>query len=387
MRLDWLNPLVGRTGPFATVALDATREAPESAHEIELRWAGHERRLTALGASRATIAALEDAAVAPTGRAGRTGRLVVAADDTLVLDLVVPQPPVRELTTLGPVPQLMPAVRGFATCAPHLLVQVNRAGADIDVFGVLGEQAAHEKVQGDHDVMHKVPGGGWSHRRYQQRVEDSWERNAEEVAAEVDRLYRRYAPEIVLVTGDEHALSALTAALAKPVLDRLVRIDGGGRAAGTSPESLKEAVETAMARHIAERDGALIDAFAGARGRQREAVQGLDSVVDALRRAQVAELLLHDDPTSEATLWVGDKPLEIGLSRGEVTALGVSEPVEVPASAALVWALLGSGGGITLVDPGQVRLTGGIGALLRWTDGSTPHDGAPSMPGHGQSPG
>jgi len=387
VRLDWLNPLVGRSGPFATVALDATREAPESAHEIELRWAGHERRLTSLGASRATISALEDAAVAPTGRAGRTGRLLVATDDSLVLDLVLPQPPVRELTTVGPVPQLMPAARAFATCAPHLLVQVNRSGADIDVVGVLGQQAAHEEVEGDHDVMHKVPGGGWSHRRYQKRVEDSWERNAEEVAAEVDRLYRKFAPELVLVTGDEHALSALTGALVKPVLDTVVRIESGGRAAGTSHEALTEAVETAMARHISARDAALIDAFAGARGRQREAVQGLDSVVDALRRAQVAQLLLHDDPTSDATLWVGDKPLDVGVTRADVTALGVSDPAEVPASAALVWALLGSGGGITLGDPGQVRLTEGIGALLRWTDGSTPHDGAPSMPGHGQSPG
>jgi hypothetical protein len=304
-----------------------------------------------------------------------------------VLDLTLPQPPVRELTTLGPVPQLMPAVRAFTTCAPHLLVQVNRSGADIDVVGILGEQAAHAEVEGDHDVMHKVPGGGWAQRRYQQRVEDSWERNAEEVAAQVDRLVRRYAPEVVLVAGDEHAMSALTDSLVRPVLDKVVRLDSGGRAAGVSAEALRDAVDAALARHIAERDGALIDAFAGARGRQREAVQGLDSAVDALRRAQVAHLLLHDDPTSDATLWVGDKPLDIGLTRDEVTALGVSEPVEVPASAALVWALLGSGGSITIVDPGQVRLTEGIGALLRWTDGSTPHDGAPSMPGHGQSPG
>jgi hypothetical protein len=117
------------------------------------------------------------------------------------------------------------------------------------------------------------------------------------------------------------------------------------------------------------------------------ALLGLESVVDAGRRAQVALLLLLEVPTSDLSLWVGDKPLELGLTAGDVTALGVADPVEVPASAALVWALLGSGGGITLVDPAQVRLTGGIGALLRWTDGSTPHDGAPSMPGHGQSPG
>jgi hypothetical protein len=56
----------------------------------------------------------------------------------------------------------------------------------------------------------------------------------------------------------------------------------------------------------------------------------------------------------------------------------------------LLWATLGSGGGITVLaddDEVPVELTDGVGALLRWSDPSTPHSAAPSMPGHGEGPG
>ena len=53
----------------------------------------------------------------------------------------------------------------------------------------------------------------------------------------------------------------------------------------------------------------------------------------------------------------------------------------------LVWAAVSSGAGVTMLDPDDPPLTERSGALLRWSDPSTPHVGAPSMPGHGQGPG
>jgi len=57
------------------------------------------------------------------------------------------------------------------------------------------------------------------------------------------------------------------------------------------------------------------------------------------------------------------------------------------ADAALIRGVLAADGGVTLLaddDPVPVE---GIGALLRWSDRSTPHDSAPSMPGRGSRPG
>ena len=68
------------------------------------------------------------------------------------------------------------------------------------------------------------------------------------------------------------------------------------------------------------------------------------------------------------------------------------------ADAAITWAAAGTGAGVTVfsrdpedraLDPDtdgepEPRLRDGIGAVLRWPDRTTPHDAAPSMPGHGE---
>ena len=135
-------------------------------------------------------------------------------------------------------------------------------------------------------------------------------------------------------------------------------------------------------RQRAVRQG-LLDRFGAAEGRQQDALQGFDDVVDAVRRAQVEELFLHDDPSSTRTVWAGDEPLQLAANRSEVVAMGIGEPVQSRADAALPWALVHSDAGITLLDPEDADLADGVGALLRWSDRSTPHDGVPSMPGHG----
>ena len=47
------------------------------------------------------------------------------------------------------------------------------------------------------------------------------------------------------------------------------------------------------------------------------------------------------------------------------------------------WAALGSDAGITVLVDDAPKLEDGIGATLRWSDRSTPHESVPSMPGHG----
>ena len=87
-------------------------------------------------------------------------------------------------------------------------------------------------------------------------------------------------------------------------------------------------------------DGALLDRFNTAEGRQEAAVQSLEDVVDAARRVQIEELLLHDDPMSTLKLWVGDEPGQLGIRESDVRSLGATDPQQVRADIALVWALV-----------------------------------------------
>lgn len=386
MLLQLLKPLVQARPPFVSVCVDATRIDRAAGDNVQLRWSAQARHLESLGAPREAIAALADVVPEPTGRGGEQTRLAVAAEGRVVLDLVLPGRPVREESTFGAAPQLMPAFRALASACPYAVARVDRMGAELEVVGLLGERSEQE-VSGDHDVVHKVSGGGWAQKRYQTRVEDSWEHNATEVAHELERLVRRHQPSVVLLAGDDHAIAALLQHLGSEVTDRAVRLDSGGRATGTSAEAEQQAITRALAEHLAKRRRQVLDRYAEQLGREQEAVDALDPVVEALRRGQVSQLVLRDDPTSTTRFWVGSEPLQLGLTRADAVAAGASDPQQTRADAALAWAVVGSDADIVLVEDGECELREGIGALLRWSDAATAHLGVPSMPGHGQRPG
>jgi hypothetical protein len=387
MLLNVLNHLRTARPPFATVCLDATGLSRATGDDGGRRWVQQARKLTEDGVPAATVEALSRAATGPTGLGGEHARLVVASGSDVVLNLVLPGRPARDESMFGPVPQLMPVARAMADAVPYAVVRVDRSGADVDVVSATGDVASEEEVEGGHDVLHKVPSGGWSQRRYQQRVEDSWAHNAGAVADRLDRVVRRNHLELVLVSGDERAIAELKGRSSAEVADRLVVLDSGGRAAGTSAEAEQEAVRKALDAHREHRRRTVLDEFSEQLSRQQRAVEGLEPVVEALARGQVQRLVLRDDATSTVRLWVGESPQQIGMTREQVLQSGAASAEEVRADAALVWSLLGTDADISLVGDSDARLYEGIGALLRWSDPATRHLDAPSMPGHGQAPG
>ncbi|HEX8628120.1 MAG TPA: peptide chain release factor 1, partial [Catenuloplanes sp.] len=98
---------------------------------------------------------------------------------------------------------------------------------------------------------------------------------------------------------------------------------------------------------------------------------GLAAVVSALQRAQVDTVLLVDDPSSTDTLWIGPAPMQVATSADELRAMGVEDPVEVRADAALLRAVAGTDAALVLVGPGEAPLPHGVGAVLRYADAGT----------------
>ena len=398
MKMDWAAGLPDLSSPFATVVLDASRDHAMSNREVELRWDAHARSLAEAGAPEDISAALASAVTAPTGRSGSVGRLVVAHDGRVALDVVLPEPPVRESSMWGPVPDLLPAVRALRGYLRLVLAEVDSAGAEIHVVTPWGETARRE-VEGDHDVLHRVPGGGWSQRRYQARVEDSVARNADEVAEALADVVRRYRPELVLVAGESKAVSEVLDSAPAQVSERVVRLRHGRRAAGADERARDEEVGVVVAERLQEQVAEVIDRFSREEALQLEAVQGLQDVVTALQRGQVEELLLVDDPSSDLMLWATGRPEQLAVDAAELQSMGAGDAQRARADAAIVWAAIGTGAGITLFDSlpddplddrnseWAPRLRDGMGALLRWVDDSTPRDAAPTMPGHGEPPG
>jgi hypothetical protein len=294
---------------------------------------------------------------------------------------------VRDEVVSGPAPHLPPVFRALRDKVSYLLAEVDRSGAEVTVVNSLGLAQDHREVAGSHDELHKVGGGQMSSRRIQARAEDSWARNAAEVAHELDRLIAEHHPALVLLDGDAVTVTDLLGAGSGRLSELAVRLSSGGRAAGVSTTARNAEIEAVLANHQRSVQANLLERFDAAEGRQQAAVQSLEDAVDAARRAQVEELFLHDDPASARTLWVGDQPFELGMSADDVRSLGAVNPTKIRADTALVWAVVSADSGVTLLDPDQHDLADGVGALLRWSDRSTPHDAVPSMPGHGIEPG
>ncbi|WP_459643220.1 baeRF2 domain-containing protein [Kineococcus sp. NUM-3379] len=386
MRLDWLKPATEDAGTYVSLVFDATRDDANGAHEIDLRWQDARDQLARAGAPAAALDAVAEVAVQPTGVGGRVGRAVVATESGVVIDRLLPEPPVREESTAGPVPNLMPLVRSLADDVHYVLVELDRVGADITVAHSSSPDTEPEQhtVDGDHDLLHKIRGGGWAHLRFQYRVQDSWDHNAATVADDLDKLLGREKPEALFVTGDVKAIHSLRGKASQRVLELLEEVPGGGRSAGVHEEVFRQNLSMAVDRVRSGRRGRVVDEFEQEIGRTRtgqgpdasaglgRAVEGLVPVVDALRRSQVQVLLVHDDPSSTATLWTGPDALLLGTSREEVLAMGVSDAVEVRADAALVRALAATDAEIELVTD-VPRMAEGIGALLRYADASTAH--------------
>jgi hypothetical protein len=382
MDLTLFHDLAESAGPFASVTVDLTRTDPATADDVDARWRDLERRLTDAGAPQTVVEALQKAALAPTGKGGERGRLVVADANGVLAVHDLPRRPSQD-ASWGPVPSLLPAVQALASAVPHVVVRVDHTGADIVVNGGMDGDEESLEVQGDHDELHRVPTGGWSQRRYQERVQDSWEHNAATVAHRLDRIVTDHRPKAVILMGDERAMTFLEEHAGEELRSRLVRTGTGGRAAGTSHEAEQHVTEAVLAATRAEAEAQIVGRFEEQTGRAEAAAEGLEAVVEVLQRAQVEELILVEGREHDTTLWVGPGRLQIGASRDDAMLTGADEPVQVPADAALVWAAVCSRAGVTLVDAGQVDPADGVGALLRWSDESTPRTRMPSMPGHG----
>ncbi|MGO3815409.1 MAG: baeRF2 domain-containing protein, partial [Cellulosimicrobium funkei] len=208
MKIDWLKPLLGHPGPFATVYIDATRANEAGDREVENRWKGVRRQLHQEGAPDAVLDDLEEVVLRPTRVGGTHGRVLIADDTGVLVDRVVKDPPALTKGSWGPVPALLQAARAADESVDYVRVVVDRQGADL-TWSVAGGHLPYsepETVEGGHDVINKVRTGGLSHKRIESRAEDSWERNAEAVAAELERQAAEYRPELVLLTGDVRAV-------------------------------------------------------------------------------------------------------------------------------------------------------------------------------------
>jgi hypothetical protein len=345
------------------------------------------RSLERDGAPAWVLDQIADVVSVPTGVRAPHGRVVVADAQGVVVDRVLSEPPAQSHAVFGPAPALLPAVRAADETVSYLLVEVDRNGADLTwaAGGTVRTEGGPETetVDGGHDDVHKTREGGLD-RRSQTRAEDSWGRNAEAVAAVLDKRVAERKPDLVVITGDVRATKLVCEALGQQARELVVEVQGGSRGEGVNQGAFAARVTETLESFRARRRQAVLDRFREAQGRGDGAVTALGDVIEVLRRGQVAELVLQvsvlTTGLAERTLWVGPEPLQLATSAGDLTSIGVTgDAREMDANVALVRAALAQDAGVTFAEDGAVDLVDGIGAVLRWSDDSTPSEAVPTQ--------
>ncbi|MEV0136238.1 Vms1/Ankzf1 family peptidyl-tRNA hydrolase [Dactylosporangium sp. NPDC050688] len=373
MRLSMLRPLYEQAGPWASVYVDTSRNTEDGAEQVDLRWRAARESLAADGCDEDTLDAMEQAVLERPQEPGRHGLAVFAAHGAVALAQPLDAPPRREIAAFGPLPHTMPLVAQLGEQIPYVQVLVDHTGGFLTGTGP-GRLVRTASVEGSQDFpIRKSNVGGWQQSHWQQAAQESWQRNAGEVAVAVAELAEGCDAQVIVVGGDPRSRPMLVERLPERWRDLVVTTEAGARAAGADPHALDEATIRAVAERAAAHETDVVDRYRMQRGRDAAAGDGLPAVVAALQRGQVDTVLLVDDPSSTQMLWAGPEPLQLSYDAAELHAMGVAAPWKVRADAALVRALACSDAGLTLVEPAELPVDGGVAALLRYADASTRH--------------
>jgi hypothetical protein len=355
-----LTELVMAEGPFLTVYLTTEAGIDNAAQRSQQRWKSLRATAAEAGAPDRVLAAIDP--LVPDAHLTGQCLAVIATGKGLVHVEQHPDPPPRDLVRWAPLPSIVPVLEWRQSSPPHVAVLTDRRGADL--FGLRAATPnVHRSVDGDDDPLAKSAPGGWSQRRYQQRAENTWEHNADDVAAEVVRLAERVEARLVVAAGDVRALQMLQEALPGEVLDRF-EVIGGGRSPDGSVDGIVADVDRLVEAAVTSDTEALLRRFGEELARADRAVQGVAPTLDALARAQVDVLLVHDDPEDDRRAWFGPEAAHVGRRPDELSLMGVDGAVEARLSDVAVRAALGTGASIRVIT--AERVTGGLGGLLRW---------------------
>jgi hypothetical protein len=363
METTELRDLVIAPGEFASVYLDASHDTEDAERALRLRWQQVRTELADQGADDATVRRLEEAVVDGAKPVGTAGRALIASAGRVLLDSWLPVPPATPIVRYSSLPYLLPLAGQYVPAVPHVVVIMDRIGADLRGYGPRGELAEKVSVDGQDHPVHKVAGAGWTHLKMQHRVENTAHHNAAEVAAAVARLADELGAQLIVIAAEVQARTELREALPKRLREIAVDTRTGGRAEGIDEAALEAEVRLIVEDYARAAQQTWVDRFAAELDRDSGlAVQGLDAVTAALREARADTVIVTDELPADRPLWTSAELAQVatqadGVAEGAAVARRADEALPAAASA--------SGANLVVPD-GHLDLADGVGALLRY---------------------
>lgn len=357
-----LARIFDRPGPFVTVMLATDATLDNASHRTQQRWRGVRAALADQGAPSEALDAIESRV--PDAHLGGEGLFAVADGDGLVLVRATDEPAVDN-GRFGNLPYSAPIIEWHQRHLPHILVVADRTGADITavVAGDAEATATAGTNNSGNPLIRKSAPGGWSQRRYQERAENTWEANAKAAAERVAQVAELIGPRAILTAGDVRAVAYLEDHLHERWAG-LVREVAGSRGADGSDQAMAEDARRQMNTIAAADTVALSEKFREELGQADRAVNGVEATTEALNRAAVETLLVHDDPSDDRTLWFAPEAPLAATARSPLQDYGVADPRQARLVDVLIRVAFGTGARVRMV-PSTIALDG-VGAILRF---------------------
>jgi len=213
-----------------------------------------------------------------------------------------------------------------------------------------------EEQPGRHDQ------GGWSQARYQRHIENLVANHLRGVADELDRLVRRRAVPVVVVSSDETRAEFLEL-LSKEVRKSIVGWTTAEAHAG--PADLLGPATELLERQSAERETEALERWREEAGRSGRASAGWAASLEAASDGRV-ELLLYQQG-SQHDAWRCPACGRLQLERGKCPLDGTELDHHAEGLDLAIHQTLAHGGSVLAASHrGDLEPVGGIGALLRF---------------------
>jgi hypothetical protein len=361
--------LYRKTGPWCTVYTDGSQLTPRTAHPEELRPRWIRETLASAGAPTEDLDAVEEALLAThEGIPDPVSQFILVRQGQIEVNEFLPGNRVTsEERTYGVIPVLGPLVRHKPEEFAYVVAEVGRDGGDVRLHFASRPRAADVlEIAGDTDDIQKTHGGGWSDLKLQHHTENTWKKNAAEIAGVIDEVVRDNRAQLLIVAGDVRARTLLEEQLSEQSRSLLHMVDVHTRARGADTTALDEAVEELVDQVVKQHQEEALERLRMRQGQGSPLLAtGLAAVVAGLEAAAV-ECLLGDGDGD----W-GDKQLlaldgEPWVAVSEDQATGAEVLGKAPAEAALLRAAAMTDADVWFLPKESMPGDEGIAALLRY---------------------
>lgn len=281
-----LRSLVERDGPFLTATIPARSDIAGAADRFDTQIDNALR--DAPPEWEADVAALRDELEALPHHEG-AAVIVLRPMGGPTFHEFIDDPVHRPELTVSALPRLAPLIEARQRLIPHVVVETDLAGADLVAFDS-GSVAAVDQVDGDTEHIHRGHPGGWSQRRFQQRAENTWENNADDVADAARSLAQDVDARLVLVAGPTRAQSMVASLLDERLDTPIHRVDAG------DADGIAREVVRYVADVVASDTKALLDEVAERIDRRATTASDVEA---ALAEGRVETLLVHEDADTQ----------------------------------------------------------------------------------------